>query len=608
MVDNGRRKRRLVINLHYLNQSLWKDKFKYEDLCTAMLMFQKDDYMFSFDLKSGYHHVDIYEPHQQYLGFQWAYEGKPQFFVFAVLPFGLATACYAFTKLLRPLVKYWRWEGLRAIIYLDDGIIAVSGKQTAMEASARVRHDLAKAGLVENTAKCNWLPSQRVTWLGFTLDMAAGQIWVPEEKIVALRSLLQAAVNYQSIKAKPLAIILGKINSMPLDLGPVTRLMRRSLYSLVNSCCYWCEALVITKEAQEELLFWVNHLVKFDGQGIWHSPSAVRVVYSDASNIGYGDYTAEHGCHMANGLWTKEEAGCSSTWRELRAVRIVLESLVEKLKNECVRWFSNNQNVVRILQMGSRKPDLQKEALAIFSIMLKSQIRIMPEWIPRSLNQQADWLSPMEDYDDWAVHPNHFAAIDADWGPHTIDCFACSYNSHLQHFNSRFWNPGTEAVDAFTCDWSGQINWMCLPPYLTLRTVRHALNTAACGTLIVPRWPSAPFWPVLFPSRGSVAPYIVDVKVLSKSEVVIIPGKSGSSLFKGAPNTECYQSSTGVMGRVCVTSLSTGVCVTSLSTGVCVTSLSTGVCVTSLSTGVCVTSLSTGVCVTSLSTGVCATS
>jgi len=47
-----------------------------------------------------------------------------------------------------------------------------------------------------------------------------------------------------------------------------------------------------------------------------------------------------------------------------------------------VRWFSDNQNVVRILQMGSRKPDHQKEVLAILSITPKSQIRITPEWIP----------------------------------------------------------------------------------------------------------------------------------------------------------------------------------------------------------------------------------
>ena len=84
--------------------------------------------MLPFDLKSGYHHVEIYEPHRRYLSFQWQYEGRAQFFVFTVLSFGLATACYAFTKLLRPLIRYWRSQGLRVILYLDDGMVAVSGK------------------------------------------------------------------------------------------------------------------------------------------------------------------------------------------------------------------------------------------------------------------------------------------------------------------------------------------------------------------------------------------------------------------------------------------------------------------------------------------------
>ena len=74
-----------------------------------MLMFQKEDFVFSFDLKSGYHHVDIYESHRDYLGFQWNTGVGSQFFAFTVLPFGLATA---FTKLLRPLVKYWKKQGL----------------------------------------------------------------------------------------------------------------------------------------------------------------------------------------------------------------------------------------------------------------------------------------------------------------------------------------------------------------------------------------------------------------------------------------------------------------------------------------------------------------
>ena len=136
----------------------------YEDIRIAMFMFQKDDYMFSFDLKSGYHHVEIYEPHRRYLGFQWFCEGRVQFFVFTVLPFGLATACYAFTKLLCPLVKYWRMQGLRIIIYLNDGIVAVAGRQAAKEVSDRVRQDLARASLVENISKSTWEPSRLVRY------------------------------------------------------------------------------------------------------------------------------------------------------------------------------------------------------------------------------------------------------------------------------------------------------------------------------------------------------------------------------------------------------------------------------------------------------------
>ena len=65
--------------------------------------------------------------------------------------------------------------------------------------------------------------------------------------------------------------------------------------------------------------------------------------------------------------------------------------------------------------MGSKKPDLQSEALAIFSMTIKHQIRIEPEWITRTLNQQANWLSRIVDYDDWAIHPDHFRMINEIW-------------------------------------------------------------------------------------------------------------------------------------------------------------------------------------------------
>ena len=49
--------------------------------------------------------------------------------MFCVLPFGLSTACYVFTKLLHPLIKKWRSQSLRCIVYIDNGICASESKQ-----------------------------------------------------------------------------------------------------------------------------------------------------------------------------------------------------------------------------------------------------------------------------------------------------------------------------------------------------------------------------------------------------------------------------------------------------------------------------------------------
>ena len=79
--------------------------------------------MIKSDLKSSYHHLDIFPAHRKFLGFSWAFEdGVPWFLQFNVLPFGLSTAPYIFTKLLRPLVKLWRGRGFHSVVYLDDDI------------------------------------------------------------------------------------------------------------------------------------------------------------------------------------------------------------------------------------------------------------------------------------------------------------------------------------------------------------------------------------------------------------------------------------------------------------------------------------------------------
>ena len=184
VVINDVGKKRLVLNLRYLNQYPWKDHFKYEDLRTLMQMFSCNDYMVTFDLKSGYHHMDVFQEHW---GFAWGVGSNIRYFTFTVLPFGLAAACYAFTKLMRPLIRHWRGQGIRAIVYIDDGIIAIKWEARAQQVSIMIQSDLEKAGLITNIPKCNWIPSKSATWLGFDINLDEGKLTVPERKVLALQ-------------------------------------------------------------------------------------------------------------------------------------------------------------------------------------------------------------------------------------------------------------------------------------------------------------------------------------------------------------------------------------------------------------------------------------
>ena len=99
--ENSAGKKRLILDLRYINEHLYKDKIKFDDWkCFENYLQHTDGYASEFDLKSGYHHVDVFEEHQTYLGFSWKINNILKFFVSAVLPFGLSTAPFVFTKVV----------------------------------------------------------------------------------------------------------------------------------------------------------------------------------------------------------------------------------------------------------------------------------------------------------------------------------------------------------------------------------------------------------------------------------------------------------------------------------------------------------------------------
>ena len=98
MVEDNGQKLRLIVDCRHLSSFLTVPRFKCDDNRTIGDLFKVGNYFFKFDIKSGYHHIDILEAHQKYFGFSREFDGKIRYFVFTVLVFGLATAPCVFTK------------------------------------------------------------------------------------------------------------------------------------------------------------------------------------------------------------------------------------------------------------------------------------------------------------------------------------------------------------------------------------------------------------------------------------------------------------------------------------------------------------------------------
>ena len=102
---------------------------------------------------------------------------------------------------------------------------------------------------------------------------------------------------------------------------------------------------------------------------------------------------------------------------------------------------------------------------------VKNHIHIEPKWIPREQNELADYYSRLVDFDDYRLNSAIFRWLNSLWG-HTV--LTDLLILQIKWFNSRFWTPGSEAIDAFTCNWEGENNWWFPPVSLVPRVITHA--------------------------------------------------------------------------------------------------------------------------------------
>lgn len=157
-------------------------------------------------------------------------------------------------------------------------------------------------------------------------------------------------------------------------------------------------------------------------------------------------------------------------------------------------------------------------------------------WIPREENELADFYSRCLDDDDWRIADSVFQLLERRWGPHNVDRFATHYNTKCILFNSRVWCPGTQVVDAFSVTWAGVTNWL-VPPVRLIMTCLEKLETEkAQATLVLPKWPSAPYWPKVCPDGIHLNNFVTDWLDLPNHRA-IHGGMGNNGIFNGQPLT-----------------------------------------------------------------------
>ena len=500
---------RPILNLKPLNKYIKYQKFKMEGTHTLRQLIRKNDFMTKIDLKDAYMHVPVHRDHQKFLQFRW----KGSVYRYTCLPFGLQSAPRIFTKMMRPVMAALRQRGIRLVVYLDDILLLASSKRQSIRQTALAKDTLTRLGFIINHKKSCLTPSQKIVFLGNTVDSVKMELTVPPEKLrkyqKECKQVLRRSTSGRQITIRKLAGIIGKLNSLSsaiettrLHLNGLHRALRYGLRHRTH--LGWATPVLLQKEALANLKWWISSVKNWQGKTLlpitYH-----RTLYTDASDEGYGgavlDRTRTWPEFICRGFWTRQEKTMSINQRELTAVqRLVLAGIKNlKWKNINLEIYVDNITTMFVMNKGdSTAPHLSRQAAALLKTCYKSGIRIICRYVPGTENSLADALSRWsQDRSDYQIHHGIFQAVDQLWGPHTVDWTATRHNTMLPRFCSRFLDDRATYVDVLR-SFNAKENGFCNPPFALIPKLLGLLEN--CNTdisMVVPIWMAQPWWPVL---------------------------------------------------------------------------------------------------------------
>lgn len=286
---------RFILNLTDLNKFIETPHFKLEDYKTASRLIHRNCFMSTLDLKDAYYLVSVHKSHRKYLRF--LFNGS--LYEFICIPFGLSSAPYTFTKLMKPIIFLLRRSGLQSVLYLDDFLlIALSKKQCSINVTSTCTL-LTNLGFLINFEKSKLDPSRICKFLGFLFNSVAMTIELPKEKRDQVGSMIERFSHTSQCKIREFAQFVGTIvaccPAIKYSWMYTKELERQKFLALERSHENYEAKMSIRIDAR--IFNWWKFAV-YNSHNSIDLPEFIVEIFSDASLKGWG---AVCGKETANG-------------------------------------------------------------------------------------------------------------------------------------------------------------------------------------------------------------------------------------------------------------------------------------------------------------------
>ena len=519
-------KPRLVIDLRWVNQHCRKRGTRYDSLQSLRRSMRRDDWMIAIDFADAYHHVRYHEQDVQYFTFALEIEDPhtgvvtTQYFQTPSLNFGWTNSPAVFTDVVKPVVRYLRnpsiasppsfhtrappppaaERGTRNLPWLDDLLFHYQAQSYAEALQVRtwVVVTLLELGWSIRWPKSHLDPTHFLPdHLGFAIDSHRGLFLLPERREVKLRQRACDILSYASrhrrfVPNRRLGSFQGIAQSSSLAVRMAGFWLRASYDDMHAQHFRWSGRTRLSRLA----LAGIREFTRlrdspYVGRTIWLEPDD-RVLHADAGPYGWGgelDYSAR--LRPAHGFWTPHEAEMHITWRELRAVRLLVRHYLPYLRRRRVLLYEDNQAVVAILTtLTSKSPQLMRELRLLVQILCDEDIYLRALYIRSAENVVADLFSRLAHPRDYCISRRLLQRLQQWWGAFTVDAFASPATARLPRFWTAVPARGAEATSAFSQQWHGEHVWAHPPPSLLPQVAQllrgdSTLHVSVC----------APYWP-----------------------------------------------------------------------------------------------------------------